>query len=148
MKKWLLLLLSLGLVVATPLIRTMEISSGEESEEESSGEDEDIATDADVDLVEAVIEGDVSDIKDAINEGAIVNRYKYNPLAYALFNHDLDLVKFLVSKGATLDTPIAGKLTLQRIAENTAGANELFFFAIAPLFNLNVQGFSSKHRGF
>lgn len=144
MKKWLLVLLSLGLVVNTPLINAMEYSS----EEESSGEDEDRATDADVELVEAVIEGDVSDIKDAINEGAVVNRYKYNPLAFALQNHDLDLVKFLVSKGATLDTPIAGKLTLRQIAENTAGENELFFFAIVPILQLNVKGFTSTHRGF
>ncbi len=148
MKKWLLLLLSLGISTNIPLTNAMEISSGEESEEESSGEDEDIATDADVDLVEAVIEGDTQKIKDAINQGAIVNRYKYNPLAYALQNQDLDLVKFLVSKGAVIDTPVAGKLTLQRIAENTAGENELFFFAIVPLLKLNVKGFSSTHRGF
>ncbi|OQA35822.1 MAG: Ankyrin repeats (3 copies) [Candidatus Dependentiae bacterium ADurb.Bin331] len=148
MKKWLLLLLSLGISTNIPLTNAMEISSGEESEEESSGEDEDIATDADVDLVEAVIEGDTQKVKDSINQGAIVNRYKYNPLAYALQNQDLDLVKFLVSKGATIDTPVAGKLTLQRIAENTAGENELFFFSIVPLLKLNVKGFSSTHHGF
>jgi len=58
-------------------------------------------TDADVHLVQAVMNDNPAGIKKAIEEGATqINSHYFNPLFYAVASNNKDLVKFLLEHGA------------------------------------------------
>jgi len=71
-----------------------------------SSDNEDIIFPEDGDLIDAVYEGDLEKVKKLLDEGEDVNArddYGRTPLHYASIYGIVDVVKFLVEKGADIN---------------------------------------------
>ncbi|HEX2977661.1 MAG TPA: hypothetical protein VHO47_00860 [Candidatus Babeliales bacterium] len=117
---------------------SMELSS---DEEETGSDIEQMAinltygglSDEEQMLMDAVVAGEPSEIRAAIQAGANSNSFYHNPLAFAFKTANADLATFLKQNGASADVPIAGDLTLRQLMKNTPSQNALKRFN--ELFN-------------
>lgn len=69
-------------------------------------------------------------IKEAINEGADINYYQFNPLMQAIYSNNMDLIIFLINHGADIN------------AQNVMG--ETPSQAARRLLNLNLADLKSE----